>query len=503
MAAKPVLSTDPKCVVQGGGSVDLGPDGEIVLTETQCNALRPGDLIGVGSFAAAYSHRTNPERVVKFTADPNDAKASIRLQGKNLKGSVNVHRVVRLKGVDGVTAVMEKAGRWSPPKRTPIYGIITERVSTEGLNDAQTAVVSLVNGKMFYLHKEIAGISPKQFKLADWADPYEIETKCKRQPHRAAGCQKAVEQVYDAIDELANEGGVIATDVHSGNWGVRSNGDLVMLDFGVSHAEGKSPPIKSLAGNTQKGKHMAKRKKARRSLGQTNLVTYDYSSGSKRITGLSKTGKWAVGLIAAGALAWLLWPKGPKVTEASKKAVEKAKANAAKTGSKYTVVRGDSWSKIAEKVYGDYRWWPALWDANRMGDKFTNPDALKVGEVITVPALPTSDAAFKGAVFNRAAAERAWAAERAKAAAAKKAFKTPVPPVLLEATTLPAVATTPVTVEASSGGGALPPALPPAGGTTGSTTEKKLPSLVIPPQDTESQMNELESRMQETLSNRL
>lgn len=245
---------------------------------------------------------------------------------------------------------------------------------------------------------------------------------------------------------------------------------------------------------------MAKRKRSRRSLGQTDLVTYDYSA--KKVVGLSKTGKIVAGLLAAGALAWLFWPKGPKVSDASKKAVEKAKANAAKSGSKYTVKKGDSWSAIAEKTYGNYRWWPALWDANRTGDKFTNPDALKVGEVITVPALPTSNEAFRTAVFARAEAERQWSLERAKAAAAKKSFKVERPPLLLEATSLPAVSTEPMTAEVTGGAvpSVLPPALPPA---TSSTANQKLPSLVIAPEDsTEKQMNDLEASLRADLSKR-
>lgn len=234
---------------------------------------------------------------------------------------------------------------------------------------------------------------------------------------------------------------------------------------------------------------MAKHKrKARRALGQTSLVTYDYSSGSKKIVGLSKAGKWTVGLIAAGALAWLLWPKGPKASEATKKAVEGAKANAAKTGSKYTIQKGDSWSKIAEKTYGDYRWWPALWDANRVGARFMNPDMVRVGEVVVVPALPTSDESFKNVVFARAEAEKNWAADKAKAAAAKKPFKAERPKAFLEATPIPA-----------SGQGVLPvmpapqgPVLPVAPAPTGP---------VLPP-STEDQMNALEAEMKKQLPTR-
>ena len=229
---------------------------------------------------------------------------------------------------------------------------------------------------------------------------------------------------------------------------------------------------------------MAKRKRSRRSLGQTDVVSYDYTK--PKIVGLSKTGKIVAGLLAAGALAWLLWPKGPKATESTKKAVEGAKVNAAKTGSKYTIRAGDSWSKLAEKTYGDYRWWPALWDANRVGDKFMNPDKIRVGEVVLVPALPISDEVFKKLVFERAEAERAWAADKAKAVAAKKPFKTERPKPFFEATPIPA-----------SGQGVLPVMPAPEG--------PVLPVAPAPPalpQSTEDQMADLEAQLKKELASK-
>lgn len=74
---------------------------------------------------------------------------------------------------------------------------------------------------------------------------------------------------------------------------------------------------------------------------------------------------------------------------------------------KRTVAKGESWSNIAARAYGDYRWWPALWDANRMGAKYQDPGMLRIGDEIRVPVL-SQDAKYKAAIFARAEADRQW-----------------------------------------------------------------------------------------------
>jgi nucleoid-associated protein YgaU len=50
----------------------------------------------------------------------------------------------------------------------------------------------------------------------------------------------------------------------------------------------------------------------------------------------------------------------------------------------YTVVGGDSLSKIAKKFYGDANQWRRIFEAN--GDKIKNPDLIHPGQVLTIPA---------------------------------------------------------------------------------------------------------------------
>ena len=64
-------------------------------------------------------------------------------------------------------------------------------------------------------------------------------------------------------------------------------------------------------------------------------------------------------------------------------------ANAADTtaaGDTYTVVSGDSLSKIAKNHYGDASKWHQIYDANK-GIIGSNPDHIEVGQVLTMPKM--------------------------------------------------------------------------------------------------------------------
>lgn len=51
----------------------------------------------------------------------------------------------------------------------------------------------------------------------------------------------------------------------------------------------------------------------------------------------------------------------------------------------YTVVGGDSLSKIAKHFYGDASKWHAIWEANKATIK--NPDLIQIGQTLTIPNL--------------------------------------------------------------------------------------------------------------------
>ena len=55
----------------------------------------------------------------------------------------------------------------------------------------------------------------------------------------------------------------------------------------------------------------------------------------------------------------------------------------APSGRSYTVVKGDSLSKIAKHLYGDAQKWRKIYDANR--DQIKNPDLIYPGQTFTIP----------------------------------------------------------------------------------------------------------------------
>lgn len=52
----------------------------------------------------------------------------------------------------------------------------------------------------------------------------------------------------------------------------------------------------------------------------------------------------------------------------------------------YEVVAGDSLSKIARHFYGNGNAWKPIFDANR--DQLTDPDHIKAGQMLKIPAKP-------------------------------------------------------------------------------------------------------------------
>jgi len=51
----------------------------------------------------------------------------------------------------------------------------------------------------------------------------------------------------------------------------------------------------------------------------------------------------------------------------------------------YTVVQGDSLSKIAKRVYGKASYWRQIFEANK--DNVKDPDLIYPGQVLRLPAL--------------------------------------------------------------------------------------------------------------------
>ena len=56
----------------------------------------------------------------------------------------------------------------------------------------------------------------------------------------------------------------------------------------------------------------------------------------------------------------------------------------------YTVAKGDTLSKIAKEHYGKASKWPLIFDANR--DQLNDPDRIRPGQVLKIPADRADDA---------------------------------------------------------------------------------------------------------------
>ena len=50
----------------------------------------------------------------------------------------------------------------------------------------------------------------------------------------------------------------------------------------------------------------------------------------------------------------------------------------------YTVVAGDSLSKIAKRFYGNANAWKSIFDANR--DQLPDPDRIRPGQILKIPS---------------------------------------------------------------------------------------------------------------------
>ncbi len=61
-------------------------------------------------------------------------------------------------------------------------------------------------------------------------------------------------------------------------------------------------------------------------------------------------------------------------------------SSTASESQEYTVVSGDTLSKIAKRFYGDAKLWRTIHEANK--ELIKNPDLIKVGWTLTIPPKP-------------------------------------------------------------------------------------------------------------------
>lgn len=77
-------------------------------------------------------------------------------------------------------------------------------------------------------------------------------------------------------------------------------------------------------------------------------------------------------------------PPAPKADFGNVQAGAQSTAPVVESSNTYTVVKGDSLSKIAKHFYGNANHWHRIFDANR--DQLDDPDRIKPGQVLKIPA---------------------------------------------------------------------------------------------------------------------
>ena len=77
-------------------------------------------------------------------------------------------------------------------------------------------------------------------------------------------------------------------------------------------------------------------------------------------------------------------PTAPKADFSNVQAKVTSSAPLAETATQsYTVVKGDTLSKIAKQFYGNANRWKRIYEANT--DQIKNPDLIKPGQVLVIP----------------------------------------------------------------------------------------------------------------------
>ena len=75
--------------------------------------------------------------------------------------------------------------------------------------------------------------------------------------------------------------------------------------------------------------------------------------------------------------------KEPKADFSDVEGGSSSTAPAPSGGRTYTVVKGDSLSKIAKQFYGNANQWKRIYEANK--DAIKNPDLIYPGQTFTIP----------------------------------------------------------------------------------------------------------------------
>lgn len=227
-------------IAVGSQVLDIhGNQQEFDLSESQCAMLKPGGLLGQGNYGSAYEVDGDPEKVVKFTVDPADAKAAARLVGKRVSGAVKVFKVAALKGRKTYGDVpvafydAEQDDFVDAEGPQPVFAIVAERLKPLSSNYHKVALDNLNGRGVRGNRQELSRMDPKTFRFPK---PYRDRAVdyCERAWISRDECEGYIDEAVESMEDVAHKAGVIPLDVHGENWGRRKSGKLALLDLGVS-----------------------------------------------------------------------------------------------------------------------------------------------------------------------------------------------------------------------------------------------------------------------------
>jgi len=203
------------------------------LTNNQKRVLfknRKGKKLGCGVFACAYG-TSSPNKIVKFTRDPEDVAALLETQET---GAVpEVYETYKLK---------EPGHAIKSGKKTPVYALVIERLKTftsEKRSEIDAEFWGPAAGRSGNLVKRVldevaVGEAPSISKACRAIRDYEGES-CGMITQKTA---EAVEKLRTAHVDVSG----VLNDLHAGNIGLDKDGNVKILDLGFTGTRLKEQP---------------------------------------------------------------------------------------------------------------------------------------------------------------------------------------------------------------------------------------------------------------------
>lgn len=214
------------CLQVGKGNARLGVERrDVCITSTQRRRLRPGRVIGCGSFACAYARPDGA--VVKLTQDDSDVAA-----------------LQKARGVPGVVRVL-RAWRLVPQG---VAAVVTDRVAPlPGRAAGVLLRLAAIPWGALYDDSDAAGTFA--YRLSPEWMSFVLRHACKGALDRRE-CAAWATQVVELHERLGRIG-IRWHDVHPHQAGLGSDGRLVVFDLGLSRSG--VPALPALAGARTRG----------------------------------------------------------------------------------------------------------------------------------------------------------------------------------------------------------------------------------------------------------